>query len=108
MSRIGGIRTETNVTWTSLIDADRKSPLLVLAVRLTVLATAFTAPSYSARADDGSTSNPAIPDKSGYSLFDPTPDDLMRKFTPDRPTKGFSVRTVDAGHFELETDVINY
>jgi hypothetical protein len=107
MSRIGGIRTETNVTWTSLIDADRKSRL-VLAIRLTVLATAFTAPSYSARADDGSTSNPAIPDKSGYSLFDPTPDDLMRKFTPDRPTKGFSVRTVDAGHFELETDVINY
>jgi hypothetical protein len=47
-------------------------------------------------------------DKSGYSLFDPTPDDLLRKFAPDRPTKGFSVRTVDAGHFELETDLVNY
>jgi hypothetical protein len=53
-----------------------------------------------ARADD--------PDKSGYSLFDPTPDDLLRKFAPDRPTKGFSVRTVDAGHFQIETDLINY
>src|SRR5580658_7091337 len=48
------------------------------------------------------------PDKSGYTLFDPTPDDLMRKFAPDRPTKGFSVRTIDAGHFEIETDLVNY
>ena len=46
-------------------------------------------------------------DKSGYTLFDPVPDDLMRKFAPDRPTKGFSVRTVDAGHVEIETDLIN-
>ena len=53
-----------------------------------------------ARADDQ--------DKSGYNLFDPTPDELMRKFAPDRPTKGFSVRTVDAGHFEIETDLVNY
>jgi hypothetical protein len=53
-----------------------------------------------ARADDV--------DKSGYTLFDPTPDDLLRKFAPDRPTKGFSVRTVDAGHFEIETDLVNY
>jgi hypothetical protein len=48
------------------------------------------------------------PDKSGYTLFDPTPDDLMRKFAPDRPTKGYSVRTIDAGHFELETDLVSY
>ncbi|MGP8121377.1 MAG: transporter [Xanthobacteraceae bacterium] len=47
-------------------------------------------------------------DKSGYSLFDPTPDDEMRKFTPDRPTKGYSVRTIDAGHFELESDIVSY
>src|SRR6201995_5623519 len=48
------------------------------------------------------------PDKSGYTLFDPTPDDLLRKFAPDRPTKGFSVRTIDAGHFEIEMDLANY
>jgi Putative MetA-pathway of phenol degradation len=47
-------------------------------------------------------------DKSGYTLFDPVPDDLLRKFAPDRPTKGFSVRTIDAGHFEIESDFINY
>src|SRR5579862_8985048 len=46
-------------------------------------------------------------DKSGYTLFDPVPDDLMRKFAPDRPTKGFSVRTIDAGHVEIETDLVN-
>jgi hypothetical protein len=81
---------------------------LALAIRLAGLAMVFTALSSSARADDGSMSDPALADKSGYSFFDPTPDDLMRKFTPDRPTKGFSVRTVDAGHFELESDIINY
>jgi hypothetical protein len=48
------------------------------------------------------------PDKSAYTLFNPVPDDLMRKFAPDRPTKGFSVRTIDAGHIEIETDLVNY
>ena len=63
--------------------------------------------SHPARADDTPPA-PSDPDKSGYTLFDPTPDDEMRKFTPDRPAKGYSVRTIDAGHFELETDLINY
>lgn len=56
----------------------------------------------------GSASSDPAPDKSGYNLFNPTPDDEMRKFTPDRPAKGFSVRTIDAGHFALETDIVNY
>ena len=63
----------------------------------------FASPTF---ADDAT--DPAAPDKSGYNLFNPTPDDEMRKFTPDRPAKGFSVRTIDAGHFELETDLTNY
>ena len=57
-----------------------------------------------ARADNDAN----VPDKSGYTLLNPTPDDEMRKFTPDRPAKGFSVRTIDAGHFEVEMDTINY
>ena len=66
-----------------------------------------------ARADDATAPNAtvpnaSVPDKSGYNLFDPTPDDEMRKFTPDRPTKGYSVRTVDAGHIEIETDFVSY
>lgn len=90
------------------IETWRNRACLVLAIKLTGLATVFTALWSSARAADGSPVDPAIPDKSGYSLFDPTPDDQMRKFTPDRPTKGFSVRTVDAGHFELESDFVSY
>lgn len=82
--------------------------LSVLTLGLTGLATAFTVLSSSAHADDESTPDPGVADKSGYNLFNPTPDDQMRKFTPDRPTKGFSVRTVDAGHFEMETDLVNY
>jgi hypothetical protein len=61
-----------------------------------------------ARADDATSLSTSAPDKSGYTLFNPTPDDEMRKFTPDRPAKGFSVRTVDAGHWEIETDFANY
>jgi Putative MetA-pathway of phenol degradation len=64
----------------------------------------ITAP---ARAE-GDSPNPDPPDKSGYDLFDPTPDSEMRRFAPDRPTKGYSVRTIDAGHFELEMDFANY
>src|ERR1700735_3931359 len=69
-------------------------------VRFAALATLAVLITRSASAEDV--------DKSGYTLFDPVPDDLMRKFAPDRPTKGFSVRTIDAGHFEIETDLVNY
>jgi len=31
--------------------------------------------------------DPVDPDKSDYSLFDPTPDDQMRSFSTDRPPK---------------------
>jgi hypothetical protein len=81
--------------------AQRTAGLLGLAIG--ALATAQPA-----RADDAASPSASPPDKSGYTLFNPTPDDEMRKFTPDRPTKGFSVRTVDAGHVEIETDFINY
>jgi hypothetical protein len=64
--------------------------------------------SSSARANDATTTDQDVPDKSGYTLLNPTPDEEMRKFTPDRPAKGFSVRTIDAGHFEFEMDTINY
>ena len=89
----------------------RAAKLVGLAIGFFVLS--CPALSCLARADDATAPNATapnadVPDKSGYNLFDPTPDDEMRKFTPDRPTKGFSVRTVDAGHIELETDFVNY
>ena len=51
---------------------------------------------------------PAAPDKSAYSLFDPTPDAALRSFNSDRPTKSDVPFTVDAGHFQYETDLFNY
>jgi len=47
-------------------------------------------------------------DKSGYNLFNPTPDDQLRPFSTDRPGKTHSSLTVDAGHFQLESDFWNY
>ncbi len=43
-------------------------------------------------------------DKSGYTLFDPTPDALMRPLQTDRPGKSFNPFTVDAGHVQVESD----
>ncbi|MEO8821382.1 MAG: hypothetical protein ABI267_05890 [Ginsengibacter sp.] len=42
--------------------------------------------------------------KSGYTIFNPTPKKLMRDFETDRPDVTESAYTVDAGHFQLETD----
>lgn len=49
-----------------------------------------------------------LPDKSGYNLFHPTPRGVMRELTPDRPDKTESPYTVDAGHFQLEMDVVTF
>jgi hypothetical protein len=48
------------------------------------------------------------PDKGGYNLFHPVPQELMRELSPDRPDKTESPYTVDAGHFQLEMDFANY
>jgi hypothetical protein len=50
----------------------------------------------------------ATPDKSGYTFFNPTPDNALRAFAPDRPPKADSATTVDAGHFQYEADLVNY
>jgi hypothetical protein len=50
----------------------------------------------------------AAPDKSQYTLFNPTPVDKMRSFNTDRPTKSNVPYTVDAGHFQYEGDIFIY
>ena len=50
---------------------------------------------------------PAAPDKSGNTLFNPVPTANLRAFSTDRPAKGNSPTTVDAGHFQYETDLFN-
>ena len=47
-------------------------------------------------------------DKSQYHLFNPTPRELMREMSTDRPDKTESPHTVDAGHYQIEMDIFNY
>lgn len=47
-------------------------------------------------------------DKSQYTLFNPTPKELMRDMSTDRPDKTESPYTVDAGHFQFEMDLVSY
>ena len=48
------------------------------------------------------------PDKSGYNLLNPTPEDAMRELSPNRPDKTESPYTLDAGHFMMEMDFVTY
>ena len=48
------------------------------------------------------------PDKSAYSLFNPTPDGDLRTFTPDRPARSSNPFTIDAGRLQIESDFANY
>jgi hypothetical protein len=50
----------------------------------------------------------SVVDKSRYHLFNPTPRDAMREPSTDRPDKTESAYTVDAGHFQIEADLISY
>jgi hypothetical protein len=47
-------------------------------------------------------------DKSGYHLFNPVPDDQLREVSTDRPDKTESSHTVDAGHLQIESDLVSY
>lgn len=78
------------------------------------------------RADDDDTAPPApspapgrtatqpegaqehAPDKGQFNLFNPTPRDLMRDLEPDRPDQTEGPYTIDAGHYQIESDVVNY
>jgi hypothetical protein len=44
--------------------------------------------------------------KSRYHLFNPTPPDQMREMSTDRPDQTESPNTVDAGHFQVEMDLV--
>jgi hypothetical protein len=48
------------------------------------------------------------PNKSQYTLFTPTPDRLLRDLTTDRPDTTESPFTVDAGRFQVETNLFGY
>lgn len=48
-----------------------------------------------------------LSDKNQYHLFRPTPEHLLRDLSTDRPDLTESPYTVDAGHFQIETDFVN-
>ncbi|WP_337884468.1 hypothetical protein [Fischerella thermalis] len=48
------------------------------------------------------------PNKSQYNLFNPTPRELWREFSTDRPDKTETPFTVDAGRFTMEADLFIY
>ena len=50
----------------------------------------------------------AAADKSAYHLFNPTPTELMRDLSDDRPDATESPVTVDAGHYQLEVSFVDY
>ncbi len=47
-------------------------------------------------------------DKRQYHLFNPTPANLMRAMSTDRPDQTESPYTVDAGHIQIEMDLVNW
>jgi hypothetical protein len=52
--------------------------------------------------------SPPAPDKWQYHLFHPTPRELMRGMSTDRPDKTESPYTVDAGHVQVEMDLASF
>lgn len=57
--------------------------------------------------NDSASASPT-PDKSHYTLFNPTPVSLRRAYNTDRPSKTDSPFTLDAGAFQIETDIANW
>lgn len=49
-----------------------------------------------------------IPNKWRYHLGNPTPPDQMRDLSTDRPDATESPYTVDAGHFQVESSLVDY
>lgn len=51
---------------------------------------------------------PSAPDKRGFHLFKPVPDEWLRELGTDRPDRTESPFTVDPGRVQLEMDLLNY
>jgi hypothetical protein len=81
---------------------------LPLPIRLLVLSSAALVPL--AWADETATALPAspTPDKWQYMVFNPTPDNQLRDMDTDRPNVTNTPHTIDAGHWQIETGVMDY
>jgi outer membrane putative beta-barrel porin/alpha-amylase len=78
------------------------------AFRPVLFAAVAWAVSLPAAGDESARPTSSQEDKSKYHLFNPTPPNLLREMSTDRPDKTESPYTVDAGHFQFEMDLLNY
>jgi hypothetical protein len=81
---------------------------LVQVVSFAACALAGSMGTGAADASAGASGESVAVDKSQYHLFNPTPATLMREMSTDRPDKTESAYTVDAGHFQIESDLVSY
>jgi hypothetical protein len=58
-------------------------------------------------ADDGNSSQPST-DHSAYTLFNPTPSNALRGMQTDRPNVTNAPTTIDPGHVQFETGIVDY
>ncbi len=56
----------------------------------------------------GAPPTPPAYDRSRDSLLHPTPKEFLREMSTDRPDKTESAYSVDAGHFQVEMDLVTY
>jgi hypothetical protein len=62
----------------------------------------------SSQAADAPSTVASQPDKTSFNLLNPTPPALMREMVTDRPDKTEAPYTVDAGHFQIEMDLLTH
>lgn len=86
------------------------SPILVMACLLISASLGLAEETPAAGKEGQASSGPTEKkiDKWQFTLFNPTPRDAMREFSPDRPDVTESPYTVDAGHFQFETSLFSY
>ena len=80
-----------------------KPVILAIAVSCAAFLRAGPLMAQTASGEDGSP-----PDKSGYTFFNPTPEDQLRDLCTDRPPKANLPCTVDPGHFQYESDIFHW
>lgn len=93
------------MSWRTLSPMKSTSALLLAAATLaggSVVLRAESAPA----AEPAPVFKPS--NKEAYTLFNPTPKELMRPLTTDRPDTTESPVTVDAGHFQLEASFVDF